>query len=198
MAINTTTLSGAITSYTTTIPLTSTTNVTAPVLTTGSGMTWLYVEQELMWVTGVPQSGTATVTRGMLGTKAVAHLTATNVTIGTPSDFPVFTPQVGAFQTEVVNRYIGTGAVVASAATIVAPSTFFHVSGTTATNIITPPANFVGGEITIIADGAWSFTLSAVTNGIVSSSTAAMVAGSMIKFFYDMNTQRWYPSRNAG
>jgi|SRR5208283_105555 len=198
MAINTTTITGAITAYTTQFAVGSTTNITAPVLTTGSGMTWLYVEQELMWVTGVPVSGTVQVTRGMLGTKAVAHIAAVNVTIGLPSDFPVFTPQVGAFQTEVQNRFIGTGAAVASAPTIIAPSTFFHVTGTTATNIITPPANFVGGEITIIADGAWSFTLSAVTNGIASSSTAAMVAGSAIKFFYDMNTSRWYPSRNAG
>ena len=193
MAINTATLSGAITAYQTQFAVSSTTNITAPVSTTGAGLTLLYCEAEMMLVTAVPVSGTVQVTRGMYGTKAVAHLTSAPVTIGLVTDFPVFTPQIGAFQVEVQNRFQGISAVVASAATIVAPAQVFHVSGTTATNIITPPANFVGGNITIISDGAWTWTLSAVTNGIAASGHAA--AATATTFAYDPNTTYWYPSR---
>jgi hypothetical protein len=196
MAITSTTLSGALTASQTTFTVASTTNITAPVLTTGSGITWLYVEAELMFVTAVPVSGTVQATRGMMGTKAVAHLTSTPVIIGGPTDFPVFTPQVGAFQTEVQNRFGGVSAVVASSATIVAPAQFFHVSGGTAINIITPPANFVAGEVTIIFDSACTWTSSNVTNGISASGTST-TAGSAVKCYLDANPLRWYPERLA-
>jgi hypothetical protein len=196
MAITATTLSGALTAYQTTFAVSSTTGITAPVLTTGSGLTYLYVEAELMQVTAVPVSGTVSVVRGTNGTKAVAHLTSVPVIIGGVSDFPVFTPQVGAFQTEVQNRYASLSAVVASSATIVAPANYFHVSGGTAINIITPPANFVSGEITIIFDSACTWTSSNVANGISASGTST-TAGSAVKFFLDANSARWYPSRLA-
>jgi hypothetical protein len=196
MAINTTTLSGALTAYQTQFSVGSTTNITAPVLTTGSGFTFLYVEAELMWVTAVPVAGTVTVVRGVYGTKAVAHLTSAPVIIGLVTDFPVFTPQVGAFQTEVQNRFVGVSAPVASAATIVAPAQFFHVTGTTAINIITPPTNFVAGEVTIIFDGVCTWTSSNVANGISANGTAT-TAGSAVKFYLDANTSRWYPERLA-
>lgn len=196
MSINNTTLSGALTAYQTQFAVASTTNITAPVSTTGSGVTFLYCEAELMVVTGVPVSGTVQVTRGMYGTKAVAHLTSAPVTIGLVGDFPVFTPQVGAFQTEVQNRYQGISAAVAAAATIIAPAQVFHVTGTTATNIITPPANFVGGTVTIIADGAWTWTSSAVANGIAQSG-AVTSAATAVQFIYDPNTTYWYPLRRA-
>jgi hypothetical protein len=165
------------------------------VLTTGSGITVLYCEAEMMWVTGVPVSGTVTVVRGYYGTKAVAHLTSAPLSIGLLSDFPVFTPQVGAFQVEVQNRFVGISAPVAAAATIVAPANVFHVTGTTATNIITPPAGFVGGEITVIADAVWTFTASTtVANGIAATGTVS-TAKSAIKFVFDANTALWYPER---
>ncbi len=194
MAITTTTITGATTAYTTQFAVGSTTNITAPVLTTGTGFTFLYVEAELMWVTGVPISGTVQVVRGFGGTKAVAHLAAVPVSIGGVSDFPVFTPQIGAFQTEVQNRFEGVSAPVAAAATIVAPAQVFHVTGTTATNIITPPTGFVGGVITIIADGVWTWTLSAVANGIASTGTVTSAA-TAVQFVYDPNTTYWYPLR---
>ena len=134
--------------------------------------------------------------RGFGGTKAVAHLAAVPVSIGGVSDFPVFTPQIGAFQTEVQNRYEGISAPVASAATIVAPSQVFHVTGVTAINIITPPSGFVGGEITIIADGIMKWTSSAVANGIAASGLVT-AAASAVKFVYDPNTTYWYPERLA-
>jgi hypothetical protein len=198
VAINTTTLNGAITAYQTTFALTSTTNVTAPtyqsnIAGSASTYTYLLVEAEMMFVTSIPVSGTVSVLRGQLGTQAVSHITLTNVTIGLPVDFPNFQPKLGAFQV-LQDRFSGVSAAVASAATIIAPGPVFHVTGTTATNIITPPANFVEGEITIIADGIWTFTSSAVANGIFQSGTVG-TAGTMIKFVFDANTVRWYPAR---
>ncbi len=197
MAINTTTITGATTSYTTQFAVGSTANITAPVLTTGSGFTLLYVEAELMFVTSVPVSGTVTVLRGFGGTKAVAHLAAVLVTIGGFGDFVQFTPQIGAFQTEVQNRFMGLSAPVAAAATIVAPANVFHVTGTTATNIITPPANFVGGEVTIIADGVWTWTVSSSTTYGMATSGTVTAGHSVVKFFLDPNTALWYPERLA-
>lgn len=196
MAINVTTLSANITAYQTQFAVGSTTNITAPVLTTGSGYTWLYVESELMWVTGVPGSGVVQVTRGMLGTQAVAHNASANVTIGLPTDFPIFAPKVQAFRSLEPDRYQGVYAPVASAATIVATGPIFHVTGTTAINIITPPANFVEGMVTILFDGACTWTSSAVTNGIAASGTAT-TAKSAVSFIYDTSTALWYPTRLA-
>lgn len=196
MAINVTTLSSAITAYQTQFAVGSTTNITAPVLTTGSGYTWLLVDAELMWVTAVPVSGTVQVTRGMMGTQATAHVITTNVTIGLPGDFPVFVPKIQAFRSLEPDRFQGVYGPVASAATIVAPGPIFHVTGTTAINIITPPANFVEGSITILFDGACTWTSSAVTNGIAASGTAT-TAKSAVTFTYDTSTSLWYPSRLA-
>jgi hypothetical protein len=201
MAINTTTLSGAITDYQTTFALASTTNVTAPTyqsFTAGSASTYtyLYVEAEMMFVTSIPVAGTVTVIRGVLGTMAVAHVVSTLVTIGLPVDFPNFTPAIGAFTTLAPNRFQGVSAAVAAAATIIAPGPLFHVTGTTATNIITPPANFVEGSITIIADGIWTWTSSAVANGIAQSGSMT-AAHETVTFTFDANTTYWYPSRNV-
>lgn len=195
MAINTTTITAATTAYQTQFAVGSTTNMTAPVLATGSGYTLLYVESELMQVTGVPVSGVVQVVRGVGGTKAVAHLAGVLVTIGGLADFPVFTPQVGAFQVE-NNRYVGVSAPVAAAAVIQAPSSIFHITGTTATTTITPPTNFVGGSITIIADGAWTWTSTTSANGIAQTGLVTS-AGTAVTFFFDPNTAVWYPSRRA-
>jgi hypothetical protein len=195
MAINVTTLSAAITSSQTTFGVASSTNITAPVLTTGSGFTWLLVDAELMWVTAVPVAGTIQVTRGMLGTVATSHVITTNVTIGLPADFPNFQPKIGSFGL-LQDRFQGVYGPVASSATIVAPGPIFHVTGTTAINIITPPANFVEGSVTILFDGICTWTSSAVTNGIAASGTAT-TAKSAVTFTYDTSTALWYPSRLA-
>jgi len=197
MAITSTTLSAAITSSQTQFAVGSTTNITAPVLTTGSGFTFLYVEQELMFVTGVPQSGVVQVIRGFSGTQAVSHIVTTPVIVGGTGDFPNFAPNITAFNAALPNRFAGVSGPVASAATIAAPGPIFHVTGTTATNIITPPTNFVEGRITIIADGVWTWTAStSVTNGIAVSGTVT-TAKSSVDFIYDANTALWYPSRLA-
>src|SRR6185503_19549367 len=87
MSITATTLSAAMTSTQTTVSLTSATGVTAPNFQTGSGITYLLVDQELMLVTGI--SGTvASVVRGVNGTPAQSHVSGGQVQIGLPADFP--------------------------------------------------------------------------------------------------------------
>ena len=194
MAITATTLSAAITSSQTSFAVASTTGALAPNYTTGVGVTYAFCDNEMMLVSGVPVSGTVTVVRGVLGTQATAHAITAPVLFGLVTDFPNFAASITAFQTLQPNRYWGVSAPVASAASITATGGLFHVTGTTATNIIVPPANFVEGEITIIADGVWTFTSSAVTNGIAASGTVT-TAKSAIKFIYDANTALWYPER---
>ncbi len=93
----------------------------------------------------------------------------------------------------------GTTTLAAStpaAATLAAPGGVFHVTGTTAVNIITPPTNFSSTSITIIADGVLTWTSSAVANGIAQSGTVTS-AGETVTFTYDPATTYWYPSRVA-
>jgi len=196
MAFNATTLSAAIGASDTTLQVASATGITAPNFTSGSGITYLFLETEVMLVTGV--TGTfISVQRGVAGSPASAHGVSCPVVAGLPSDFGVFVPSVKSQQDASPNGSMyGFAAPVASAATIVAPSALFHVTGTTAINIITPPAGFVEGEITIVFDSACTWTSSNVTNGISASGTAT-TAGSAVAFFLDAATNRWYPSRLA-
>jgi hypothetical protein len=90
MAITATTLSGAITSSQTSFGVASATGITAPNNQTGSGIIFLYVDQEQMLVTGV--AGTVvSVVRGYNGTPSQAHVSGAQVQIGLPADFS--TPQ---------------------------------------------------------------------------------------------------------
>jgi hypothetical protein len=196
MAITATTLTSTINAYQTRFALTATTGATAPVSTTGSGYTYLYMDNELMFVTAVPSTTLIDVIRGVGGTQAVAHTTSVGVLIGGVTDFPLFTPQITAFQVSQLDRYDNFGPPVAAAATIVAPSSIFHVTGVTATNIITPPTNFVGGKVTIIADGTWTWTSSNVANGIATSGLVT-TGSTSVDFYFDPATSRWYPSRRA-
>jgi len=194
MAITARTLSAAILATDTVFSLDSATGVTAPNFTTGVGITYLNCESEFMLVTAL--SGTVvTVQRGYGGTVAMAHGATCPVLAGGPADFGPIVPATKAYQDFFPTGSIGFSAPVASAATIAASGPLFHVTGTTATNIITPPPGMIdGGIITIIPDGVWTFTLSAVTNGIAASGTVT-TALTAITFTYDAATARWYPSR---
>src|ERR1700682_3220601 len=138
MAINKTTLSGAVAALDTSIGVVSATGITAPVNTTGVGLTYLLIEAEMMKVTNV-NGLYVNVTRGINGTQAVAHPTACAVVAGGPADFPLFTPQITAFAQAIPGRYDGFGAPVASATTITPSAGRFHVTGTTATATINLP-----------------------------------------------------------
>jgi hypothetical protein len=196
VAINHTTTLAAITAYQTQFGLASTTNVSAPVFPTGSGFTYLYVEAELMFVTAVPVSGTVQVIRGVMGTQAVSHASGSLVIIGGVSDFPVFTPQVGSFQTLAPNRFQGVSAPVAAAAALAPSGPIFHVTGHTASSSMSLPPNFVEGAVTIIADDTWTWTSSSAALGFAQAG-AVTSAGTCVTFVYDANTSLWYQSRNS-
>ena len=196
MAFNATTLSAACGASDTTIVVASATGITAPIFNTGSGFTYLLVETEYMFVTAV--NGTViSVQRGIAGSPAAAHASSCPVLAGLPSDFGPIVPSVKAQQDPTPSGILyGFSAPVASAATIVATGALFHVTGTTAINIITPPTGMVEGQVTIVFDGACTWTSSNVTNGI-SASGAATTAGSAVTFYLDAATSRWYPARLA-
>ena len=202
MALNVTTFSAAVALTDTVVNVASATGITAPNYQVGdpiqgisSGITFLFCEQEMMRVTKV--NGTfISVARGELGTQASAHGASAPVLAGLPTDFPAFTP---AQQTDVPAypvKFQGFSAPVASAATIAAPGPFFHVTGGTAVNIITPPAGMVEGEITIVFDSTCTWTSSAVTNGLAASGTST-TGKSAVTFYLDAGTSLWYPSRLA-
>src|SRR5208283_2414185 len=195
MAITNTTLTYAITINATTFAVGSTTNIVAPLGPTGAG-SYLYVGAELMQVVAIPVAGMVTVIRGVGGSLAAAHTAASPVLIGQSGDFPLFTPEVGAFQTAKLTRYTGMFSAIAAAASITAPGATFHVTGTTTINIINPPANFVEGQITVIPDGAFTWASSAVQYGLADSRVASV--GSTIIFTYDAATQLWYPTGDNG
>lgn len=196
MALTNTTLSATITAYATQFGLASTTNVLAPISVTGVG-SFLFCEREMMQVTAVPVSGTVQVVRGVYGTRAVAHNASSGVLISaTQADFPTFQPSIDSFNTS-LNRYIGIGAPVASAAALTAPGAIFHVTGTTQATTLIPPSGFVEGQITIIADGVWTWTTGGASpNGFAVAGTVT-TAGSTVTFTYDAATSLWYPSRLA-
>lgn len=193
MAINATTLSAAITNSQTSFGVASATGITAPIFNTGVGITYLFVETELMLVTGI--TGTVvTVQRGVGGTPTSSHASSTPVLAGLPGDFGPIVPSVKAQQDPTPSGQLyGFSAAVASSATIVAPSTLFHVTGGTAINIITPPPGMISGQITIIFDSTCTWTSSNTTNGISASGTST-VAGRAVTFYLDAQTTHWFPS----
>lgn len=196
MALTATTLSAACGASDTVITVASATGITAPNFTTGVGITYLSVETEFMLVTGV--SGTLiNVQRGIGGTPTSAHGNTCPVMSGLPADFGPIVPAIKANQDPTPNGQLyGFSAPVASSATIVAPGPLFHVTGTTAINIITPPTGMIEGTVTIIFDSVCTWTSSNVANGISASGTAT-TSGSAVQFYLDAATSRWYPGRLA-
>jgi hypothetical protein len=201
MSLNATTMSAAVGTNDTSFVVASATGITAPNFTTGVGLTYLFVEQEWMLVTGV--SGTViSVQRGVLGSCAVAHLSGTIVLAGLPADFPAPIPISVKAQQDYYPNTVGFSAAVASANTITASGTFFHVTGTTLVKTINFPVSgpagggfpFNGSQITIVFDGACQFD---ATGNIGAATTGALVAGSSVTFTYDQGSGKWHPSRTA-
>lgn len=197
MALNKTTLSGAMLATDTTLGVASATGITAPVNPTGAGITYLFCEGELMYVTAV--TGTqVNVIRGVAGTKALSHANAAPIIAGLPSDFAAFVPTQNVYAPDNSN-FVPISAAVASATTITPTGRRFHVTGTTATATINlpptlnPGGTFLEGDITVIADGVWTWT--AAGNILVAGTVTT--AGSCVTFIYDVATGKWYPSRLA-
>ena len=78
MAITATTLSGAITSNQISFGVASATGIAAPNFQTATGITYLFVDQELMLVTGIVGT-VVSVVRGFNGTAAMAHVSGVAV-----------------------------------------------------------------------------------------------------------------------
>jgi hypothetical protein len=211
MAVNVTTLSAAVLLTDTIVNVTSATGITAPNYQIGDptkgisgGVTYLFIDQELMKVVGI--AGTAVqVVRGELGSIAATHTVNAVVMAGLPADFPGWNPAVASAVPQYPIKYQGFSGVVASAAAITAPSAFFHVSGTTALTTMAPPAGYEqGGEVNIVFDGAGSWATGGAVSGTVGApgtfypflaSSTATQTGTLASFILDLNIQKWIPSR---
>lgn len=81
--------------------------------------------------------------------------------------------------------------VIASASTIAPVKRLTRVSGTTTISTITPPPGIAstGGEIILLADGAWPVN----TAGNVNASFTA-VAGRSYRLAWDAGSSKWYPA----
>ena len=98
MAITTTTLAAAMGQADTFAIVASATGITAPNNQTGTGMTWLRINQEVMPVITV--SGVVIgVLRGQNGTTATTHVSG-EVQIGLPADFGLFNELLGSLSVE--------------------------------------------------------------------------------------------------
>src|SRR5450755_164327 len=112
MAINVTTLSGAITSSQTSFGVASVTNIPIPNNQTGIGQSLLLIDQEFMQPYAV--NGTVvSVIRGVGGTAAAAHGSGAQVQSGLPSDFGPFS-EIWSGQTMGVNSISGAQTSAAS------------------------------------------------------------------------------------
>lgn len=195
MSITATTLSGAATASDVQIGVAAATGITAPVTTTGSGFTYLKVDDEMMFVTGL--NGTLiSVLRGQLGTQSVAHAVSTPVLIGGPADFPNFVPVQGVESPKLPYNFSPIGPPLAiDASNAVAPTNGYihHVTGTAIIKTITVPAGLVsGGKVTLIFDGSGAgLTWDATDNIALAGSVLVLQA---VTFFYDPTTSKWYPS----
>lgn len=199
MALNATTLSAAIGATDTSLLLASITGVTTPSFQSGSGITYLFIEQEWLQVMSVGASASipVQVKRGMLGSAASAHGASTPVVAGLPSDFPAPTISQRATQ-DTAPQLVGFSAPVAGAATNVATGPFFHLTGTVAMVNLTAPntSDFEGAAITIVFDGS-AAGLTWTAAGNISVAGTATTAGSFVTFIFDQGSGKWHPSRLA-
>jgi hypothetical protein len=180
--------------------------------------TYGLIDQEMVQIiSGTFGSGVSpmNVKRGMLGTRAMPHAALTPIIFGTNLDFLNFVPAIKAFT--IVQPDIGfqaAGPVVASAASIIAPSSLFHVSGVTNITNMQPPTsallsqsgpnseeNYVNGtRVTIIFDSTALVTTGGGGTGpAFAAATLAATAGTFCDFILDTSSGAalWYPSRHA-
>jgi hypothetical protein len=226
MAFAYSTIAGALLPTSSLVPLTSATGVTAsnyqgggtggsPQANPSIGtVTYLLVEQEMMQI--VSLSGTiASVKRGCLGTRAMAHATLTPFTFGLSSDFQNFVPAVKEISPVLPEQsYTGTSAAVVAATSIIASGPLFHVTGaTTITNMLPPSSASLGNtgpnseencqngtRVTIIFDSTPAITTGGSGTGpAFAGAVAALTGGTFVDFILDTSsgTQLWYPSRKG-
>jgi hypothetical protein len=86
-----------------------------------------------------------------------------------------------------------TAAHASGTAAMVISGPLFHVTGSSAVTSITMPVGYAGGPITVISDGAWTWTTGACT----AASVGAQVAGTTVQFQYDFAAAKWVASGRA-
>ena len=226
MAFAYSTIAGALTPTSTLVPLTSATGVTAsnyqgggtggsPQANPSTGtVTYLLVEQEMMQI--VSLSGVvASVKRGVLGTRAMAHATLTPFTFGLSSDFLNFVPAVKEISPALPEQsYTGASAAVAAATSIIASGPIFHVTGATTITNMLPPTSLnlsntgpnseeayqQGTRITLIFDSTAAITSGGAGTGpAFAGAVAAMTQGTFLDCLLDASTGTWlwYVSRKG-
>jgi hypothetical protein len=156
---------------------------------------YIVVEQELMIVTAI--SGTTiSVSRGQVGTKAVAHATSSPVASFLSTDNYTGVYGVTPY-TNPINPVIGsplTGTPITP--TVYGNGAMIHFTGTTALVNITLPTGVLATEVTLIFDGSGS-GLTWTAAGNISVAGTATTAKSSVTFRYDVSTAKWIPSRLA-
>lgn len=184
MAITATTLASACGLNDLTVNVASATGITAPSFQTASGITYLFIDQELMQV--ISLSGTViSVKRGMSGTVQAVHVINAQVQIGSPSDFSQFIEYLGssltARQTEGSLNWPATF-LSGSTDAIPAGVAGFYVVKTAGVNAMTlaaPTAAQEGNIITIQSDTTNAHTITATSlfaNGQALKTTATFPA----------------------
>jgi hypothetical protein len=196
MGITATTLSAAVAAADTVLGVASATYITAPVSTTGSGLTLLKIDEELLFVVG--KSGTQiSVLRGQGGTQAKAHAASVPVLVGGPSDYAFFVPALGSVSVSHPERFTAIGPPLTGATIAPSGGRVHHYTGTTQLATITVPADVVAGyEIALIFDGSGS-GLTWANSGNIAVAGTSTTAGSAVSFFYDPSSAKWHPSRLA-
>lgn len=176
MAITATTFGAAVGVKDTNVTVASATGITAPNFTSGTGITYLQADAELMLVLGV--SGTVvSVQRGYNGSLAAAHSNGGNVMIGAPADFA---PQVEYLasstttaQTEISLNWPATF-LSGSADALTGTPGFFVVktAGVDAITLATPTAAQEGNVIFIWSDTANAHTVTCPTTNFAVGAAA--------------------------
>jgi len=168
MAITVTTLAGAVAINDKVVNVASATGITAPNDQTGVGITYLFIDQELMKVVAV--NGTFIgVYRGLNGTQVPAHVVNVQVQIGLPADFPTQQELYGALLAKLLTgAAYNQPAIFLAGATDAIPA---HVPGfyvvkagaADAMTLAAPTAADEGNIVEVWSDTAFAHTITATS-----------------------------------
>lgn len=196
MAFVSTTIAKTVAPSDSIIQLASVTGIAGSDFSVGP-QTSLLVGSELMVVQTInTTTNTITVMRGQGGSKAGNHPVGETVLAGLQTDFRNYRPVLESI--DVTTRTcIGFSTPVASATSITASGSLFHLTGSTQVSTMLPFGNYVeGGPIRIIFDGGASMAAGSSSYQFATA-VAAPVAGTYIEFILDGLTMLWYASRPA-
>ena len=168
MAITTTTLAGAVGKADTVISVAIATGITAPNFQTALGITYLFIDQELMLVVGV--NGTfVSVLRAQNGTQANAHVANQTILIGLPTDFPAYVELLGSelIKRATIASFVQPAIVLSGTADVIDPTVpgfyEFKTGSADAATIIAPPSASEGYIYEFVSDTLFAHTITAAS-----------------------------------